>query len=123
MARLIEAKDGDFAFHDIDHGFGLLLGRQSTAGEVFTTLGQGEFGLGFPIAGTRCVILGFARQFLALGDVAGGVCSDFDQRVFHLLNDQAGDLLRVFRLVDHGVEVGVDDVTHAGKNTHVFVSC
>ena len=42
-----------------------------------------------------------------------------DTLVFHFLNDKTRDFLWIFGLINHGIEVRVDDVAHAGKDTHV----
>ena len=59
-----------------------------------------------------------ALDVLALGDGAHRRGADLDQRVLHLLDDQADDLLRVLGAVEDGVDVGIHDVGKAGENAH-----
>ena len=46
--------------------------------------------------------------------------TDFNQRVFHLLDHQPNQLLRIFRFLQQRVNVGVHDVGKTRKNTHNF---
>jgi hypothetical protein len=63
-----------------------------------------------------------ASEFLAVGDALGGCRADFDESVLHFLDHQPDDFLRVLGFFQHGVDIGVHDVTEAGKNTHVVHS-
>jgi hypothetical protein len=59
-----------------------------------------------------------ASQFLLVRNCPGGRGANLHQGLFHLLNDQADHLFRIFGLIEQGVDVGIDDVRHAGKNAH-----
>ena len=94
------------------------LGDQGALGQVLAFLGQGQFGLTLPFVAFARQIDQPALDLLALGDGLDRVRPHLDQGVFHLLDDQADQLLRIFGPIEDGIDVGVDDVGQTGKNAH-----
>ena len=62
-----------------------------------------------------------ARLF-TVRDTFGSRRADFHQRILHFLDHQPDDLFGIFRFFQYGVDVGIDDVTESGKNTHISFS-
>ena len=103
----------------VDLAFGALLGGEGATGEVFTPLFHGELGLGCPVEAGLLELRDVALVFLLVRHRAGRGGADLDEAVFHFLDDQAGDLLGILRLVEHRVDVRVDDVGKTGENAHI----
>ena len=59
-----------------------------------------------------------AVHFLLIGDGPRRAGANFDQRFLHLEDDHADHLRRIIRLVEQIVEIGRDDITRTGKDTH-----
>ncbi|OPZ09092.1 MAG: hypothetical protein BWZ10_02586 [candidate division BRC1 bacterium ADurb.BinA364] len=59
-----------------------------------------------------------ALDFFLVGDDAGAVRFDLDQRVFHFLNHQPDHLFGVLGLVQDGVDIGSDNVAKASEDAH-----
>ena len=60
-----------------------------------------------------------AIDFLLVCDQLGRLGTNLDQCLFHLLDNQSNHLFRIFRLIQYGIDIRVNDVCESRKNTHV----
>ena len=86
--------------------------------QVFASFVYCELGLLAPLVGPCFDGLAVALDFLFCGHRPGAGGFDLNQRILHFLDHEPNELLRVFRLIKHGVEVGADNVTDSGENSH-----
>ena len=98
----------------------LLFFDQRRPGQIFFLFAQGQLGffLPFRLLGDR--LLNTTGQLFLFRQRAGRCRTHLNQRVFHLLDHQTHQLLRVLRFLQQGVDVGVHDVGKTRKNTHNF---
>lgn len=80
-----------------------------------SSLAQGQLGffLPFRLLGDR--LLNTTGQLFLFRQRAGRCRTHLNQRVFHLLDHQTHQLLRVLRFLQQGVDVGVHDVGKTRK--------
>ncbi len=106
-------------FHHRDFVLNGMLFLQRGAREIFAPLVHRQLGLALPGLRFCLHLLQAARRRLAVRQYPRGGTAHLHQGVLHFLDDQADHLLRVLRLIQQGVEVGVNDVAHPRKNAHV----
>lgn len=93
----------------------LLFFDQRRPGQIFFLFAQGQLGffLPFRLLGDR--LLNTTGQLFLFRQRAGRCRTHLNQRVFHLLDHQTHQLLRVLRFLQRGVDVGVHDVGKTRK--------
>ncbi|MNR13318.1 hypothetical protein D3C85_1297150 [compost metagenome] len=108
----------DFMLQRSDDVGQLLFFDQRRTGKIVFLFTQRQFCffLPFGLLGRR--LLNAARKLFLFGQRTGRGGTDFNQRVFHFLNHQTHQLLRVFRFFQQRVDVSVHDVGKTRKNTH-----
>ena len=111
-------KHFDLDLEPLGHVASLLLFNKGRLGQIFAVLGQCQLGLFHPARLQRIELGDVAAHFLLIGDGAGGGGANLDQRFFHLENDHADHLRRVFRLVEQVGHIGGDDVAGPREDTH-----
>ena len=92
---------------------------QRGARQIVAAFADRDLGFAFPLAGFFLQPVAAANEFLLVCDGAGRRGADLHEGLLHLLNDQADHLFRIFGLVEQGVQIGIDDVRHAGKYAHL----
>ena len=98
----------------------LLFFDQRRPGQILFLFAQGQLGLFLPFRLLGDRLLNTTGQLFLFGQRAGRRGTYLNQRVFHLLDHQTHQLLRVLRFLQQGVDVGVHDVGKTRKNTHNF---
>jgi hypothetical protein len=66
-----------------------------------------------PLPGPGEDVVVFALNFLPSRHGAGARGLDLDEGIFHFLNHESHQLFRILGTVQHGVDIGIDDVANA----------
>ena len=94
----------------VDHFAGFTLGSDGTASKIVPPLANRQLSFGLPFGSPRLKLAFLAFNLLF---VRNGTCcprAHLDKCVFHFLDDEAHNFFRVFGPVEHGVEVGVNNI-------------
>src|SRR5690606_33749835 len=104
--------------HGLGRRRGTLLLDQRRLREIVPALADRELGLRLPVPLLALQRLELAVQVLLVGNRPRRGRPHLDQRVLHLLDHEADDLLRVLGLVQDRVDVGVHDVAESREYAH-----
>ncbi|CAH0321959.1 hypothetical protein SRABI106_04404 [Rahnella aquatilis] len=95
-----------------------MLFDQRRTGQIVFIFTQRQFGFVLPFTLLGFTLIDTTDQLFLFCQRTGGGRTQFHQRVFHFLNHQTNQFLRIFCFIQQGVDVGVNDVSEARKNTH-----
>ena len=90
---------GHFMLERRDQLCQLLFFDQRRTGQILFVFAQREFCFFLPFIQLSGGLFNTTRKLFFLSQRAGGGRADFNQRVFHLLNHQTHQLLRIFRFL------------------------
>jgi len=90
-------------------------------GQVLASLVQRKLGPVFPQFQTGQGLGLLPGDALLIGHEPGTGGLELHRGLLHLLNHQADHLFRFLGLVEHGIDVGADDVLESGKYAHEFL--
>ncbi len=94
--------------------------EEGLAGQFLAAFFDGQLGLGFPTGRAGGQFVEGAADLFAGGDGTGAGGLEVDEGILHFLDHQADELLGVLGLIEHGVDVGVNDVAEAAEDAHGF---
>ncbi len=109
-----------FVFQAADKVGQLLLFDQRRTGQILFLFTQRQLGFFLPFRLLGNGLFNTTAQLFLFSQRPRRGRTDFNQRVFHLLDHQPNQLLRIFRFLQQRVNVGVHDVGKTRKNTHNF---
>jgi hypothetical protein len=98
--------------------YSLMFLHEGFASQILAPSFDGQPCPPLPVDGLLYVGFEISVGRLAQGHRARARGFDFDQRFFHLLNDEPDHFLGVFGLLQHRVDVGLNDVSKSGKDSH-----